>query len=64
MSCSPPGTLALAATVAAGDPAAIAVTGAIVSIGALVFTAALGRTLGHLRPCVAGRHAPALPARP
>ena len=58
------GTLALAATVAAGEPAAIAVAGAIVGVGALAFAAALGRTLWHLRPCVAGRHAPALPARP
>ena len=58
------GTLALAATVAAGEPAAIAVTGAIVGVGALVFAAALGRTLLHLRPCAAGRHGRALPARP
>jgi hypothetical protein len=58
------GTLGLAATVAVGKPAAIAVTGTIVSLGALAFAAALGRTLGHLRPVVAGRHAPALPARP
>jgi len=58
------GILALAATVAAGEPAAIAVTGAIVGVGALVFAAALGRTLLYLRPCAAGRHAPALPARP
>jgi hypothetical protein len=58
------GTLGLAATVAAGAPAAIAVAGTIVGIGALVFAAALGRTLWHLRPSGAGRHAPALPARP
>jgi len=58
------GTLALAATVAAGEPAAIAVAGTIVCIGALVFAAALGRTLWHLRLCGAGRPAPALPARP
>ncbi len=58
------GTLGLAATVAAGAPAAIAVAGTIVGIGALAFAAALGRTLWHLRPCVAGRDAPALPARP
>jgi hypothetical protein len=58
------GILGLAATVAAGAPAAIAVAGAIVGIGALVFAAALGRTLWHLRPSGAGRHAPALPARP
>ena len=58
------GTLALAATVAAGEPTAIAVTGAMVSVGALVFAAALGRTLLHLRPSGAGRHAPALSAQP
>jgi hypothetical protein len=58
------GILALAATVAAGKPAAIAVTGTIVGIGALVFAATLGRTLWHLRASVAGRPAPALPARP
>ena len=58
------GILGLAATVAAGAPAAITVAGAIVGIGALVFAAALGRTLWHLRPSGAGRHAPALPARP
>jgi hypothetical protein len=58
------GILALAATLAAGEPAAIAVTGTIVGVGAVVFAAALGRTLLHLWPCVAGRHVPALPARP
>jgi hypothetical protein len=58
------GILALTSTVAAGEPAAISVAGAIVGIGALVFAAALGRPLRHLRPCGAGHHAPALPARP
>ena len=58
------GTLGLAATVAAGQPTAIAVTGTIVSIGALAFAAALARTLLHLRPTAASRHAPAFPARP
>jgi hypothetical protein len=58
------GTLALAVAVAAGEPAAITVTGAMVGGGALAFAATLGRTLWHLRTCVAGRHASALPARP
>ena len=58
------GTLGLAATVAAGEPVAIALAGTVVSIGALVFTLVLGRTLWRLRPSGAGRHAPALPARP
>lgn len=58
------GTVALAAAVAAGAPVAIAVAGTVIGIGALVFAAALGRPLLHLRPCVAGRQAPALPARP
>lgn len=58
------GTLGLAGTVAVGAPAAIAAAGTVAGLGALVFAAALGRTLWHLRPCVAGRDAPALPARP
>ena len=58
------GILGLAATVAAGEPVAIALAGTVVSLGALVFTLDLGRTLWRLRPSGAGRHAPALPARP
>ena len=55
-------TLGLAATVAAGEPRpAIAVTGTIVSIGALAFAAALARTLLHLRP---HRREPSRPGAP
>ena len=58
------GVLALAAAVAAGQPAAITVAGSIVSVGALSFAAALGRPLSHLRARLEGRHARAVPARP
>jgi hypothetical protein len=58
------GTLGLAATVATGEPGAIAVAGTILGVGALAFTGALGRTLLHLRPSGASLRAPVLPARP
>jgi hypothetical protein len=62
--CLTGGVLALAGAVVAATPAAIEAAGLAVAVGALAFAAALGRTLLHLLPGAASRHASPLRARP